>query len=419
MDERRRRIFIFVLMTAAAASAASPQEPSPPPTASPAEAPPLTLDEAFALAATNNRTIAAARLRRAIDLAGIEVAKERPNPDLRYEQAKETPTQSLTAIQAIQLGGKRGRRIALAEAVMRTGEAELARIQAEVRAQVRRAYYSLAATQSRLGIAQDIQGIAGRARDVANERHQAGAVPRLEVVQAELSLAQAENEASAVAGERDAARAELNVIIGRDPRAPTQVVVDLAEVSLPAAEAAAAAAMAGNTELAVLDRQMAEAVARAALARAQQIPDPTVEGAVTHNSPPEFVWGWRYALAVSVPLWTRHRAAVRVEEATIAQLKAQREALVQRLEGAVGAALVRANTQQRQYLRYQQEILPRSREVEAMAEESYRAGQTNLVALLQALQVAREARAKAVQAAFDYQVALAELQRAAAVGPPP
>jgi len=92
---------------------------------------------------------------------------------------------------------------------------------------------------------------------------------------------------------------------------------------------------------------------------------------------------------------------------------------VQRLEGAVGAALVRANTQRRQYLRYRDEILPRTREVEAMAEESYRAGQTNLVALLQALQVAREARAKAVQAAYDYQVALAELQRAAAVGPPP
>jgi outer membrane protein TolC len=131
------------------------------------------------------------------------------------------------------------------------------------------------------------------------------------------------------------------------------------------------------------------------------------------------VWGWRYAVGVTVPLFTRHRAAVRVEEATIAQLKAQREALVQRLEGAVGAALVRANTQRRQYLRYRDEILPRSREVEAMAEESYRAGQTNLVALLQALQAAREARAKAVQAAYDYQVALADLQRAAAVGPPP
>jgi len=45
----------------------------------PAAEPPH-LDEAFALAGANNRTITAARLRRAIDQAGIDVAKERPNP---------------------------------------------------------------------------------------------------------------------------------------------------------------------------------------------------------------------------------------------------------------------------------------------------------------------------------------------------
>jgi cobalt-zinc-cadmium efflux system outer membrane protein len=414
----RGRIFIFVLLTAGPGGvrAAAPEPPAP---SAPAPEVPLTLDEAFALAAANNRTITAARLRRAIDQAGIDVAKERPNPELRYEQAKETPHQSLTASQPIELGGKRGRRIALAEAVLRTGEAELARAQAELRAEVRRAYYGVAATQARVAIAVDLEGIARRARDVAKERFDAGAVARLEVVQAELNLDQAANEATAVAGERDASRAELNALIGRDPTAPTQVVEDLADVALPAAEAAATAALAGNAELAILDRQMTEAVARAALARAQQVPDPTLEGAVTHDAPGEFVWGWRYAVGIAVPIFTRHRAAVRVEEATIAQLQAQREALVQRLEGAVGAALVRANTQRQQYLRYRDQILPRSREVEAMAEESYRAGQTNLVALLQALQAAREARSKAVQAAYDYQVALAELQRAAAVGPPP
>ena len=405
----RCRTLILIFSIVAAALPASPE---------PAERP-LTLDEAFALAASNNRTITAARLRRAIDQAGIDVAKERPNPDLRYEQAKETPHYSLTATQPIELGGKRGRRVALAEAVMQTGEAELALALADVRSQVRRAYYALAATQARLAIGLDLQDIARRARDVAKERHEAGAVARLELVQAELNLDQAENEAASVAGERDAARAELNALMGLDARAPTQVVEDLADVQLPEAEAAAAAAMAGNAELAVLDRQLAEGAARAALARAQRIPDPSLEGAVTHDAPGEFVWGWRYSVGVTVPLWTRYRAAVRVEEATIAQLRAQRAAMVQRLEGAVGAALARANTQRLQYLRYRNEIVPRSLELEAMAEESYRAGQTNLMALLQALQAAREARARAVQAAYDYQVALAELQRAAAVGPPP
>jgi len=417
----QRRILILMLVTAAAAPAASFQAPYPPasPPADDAAEPPVTLDQAFALAAANNRAITAARLRRAVDQAGIDVARERPNPDLHYERAKETPHQSLTATQPIELGGKRGRRIAVAQAVARTGEAELALTLADIRAQVRRAYYGLAAIQARVAIALDLQAIAGRARDAAQERFEAGEIARLEVLQADLLLSQAENEATAIAGERDATRAELNVLIGRGPATPTQVVEDLGEITLPAAEAAATAAMAGNAELAVLDRQMTEAVARAALARAQQVPDPTLEGAVTHDAPGEFVWGWRYAVGVTVPLFTRHRAAVRVEEATLAQLRAQREALIQRLEGAVGAALARATVQRRQYLRYRDEILPRSRQIEAMAEESYRSGQTGLVALLQALQAAREARAKAVQAAYDYQIALAELERAAAVGPPP
>src|SRR5262249_10179617 len=160
------------------------------------------------------------------------------------------------------------------------------------------------------------------------------------------------------------ARAELNALLGRGPGVPTQVVEDLGETALPATDAALAA-LAGNAELAVVDRQMAEAGARAALARAQPGPDPSPEAAGNHEAPGEFDWGWRYAIGITIPVFTRHRAAVHVEEATLAQLRLQREALVQRLQGAVGAALARASVQRQQYLRYRDEILPRSREVEA------------------------------------------------------
>jgi cobalt-zinc-cadmium efflux system outer membrane protein len=411
MVARRAFVFMIPLLALGAVAAAQRQAPSTLPADSP-----LTFDQALALAMSNNRTIAAARLRRAVDLAGIDVARERPNPEIRFEQAKETPHYSLTATQPLELGGKRSRRVELAEAVARTGEAEIALALADLRSQLRKAYYGLAAAEARKAISRELQSLAGRARDAARERYEAGDIPRLEVVQADLNLAQAENEAAASDGERETARAVLNVLIGRDPKAPTEVVEDTAEASLPAAETAASAAVATNAELAVIDRQIAEAVARAALARAQQVPDPSLEGAVTHDAPGEFDWGWRYSVGITVPVFTRHRAAVHVEEATIAQLRVQREALVQRLNGAVSAALARATAQRQQYLRYRDEILPRSREVETMAEEAYRAGQTGLTALLQALQAARELRAKAVQAAFDYEIALAELERAAALG---
>ncbi len=167
----------------------------------------------------------------------------------------------------------------------------------------------------------------------------------------------------------------------------------------------------------MLDRQVDEARARAALARAQRIPDPTVEGTVTHLAEPEFTWGYRWAVAVAVPIFTRHNAQVRVEEALVALTLAQREALSQRIRAAVASAAYRAAAARAAYLRYRDEILPKSREVEAMAQESYRAGQTNLVALLQSLQAARELRARALQAAADFEAALAALRQAMTAPP--
>ncbi len=55
-----------------------------------------------------------------MDRAGIDVAREWPNPEARYEHTNELPHDALSVAQLVELGGKRGRRIALAEAVARS-----------------------------------------------------------------------------------------------------------------------------------------------------------------------------------------------------------------------------------------------------------------------------------------------------------
>src|SRR5690349_7637266 len=85
----------------------------------------LTLAAALERALAANPTIAAARLQRPIDVAGVAVAAERPNPELAWELTKETPRQSITATLPIELGGKRDRRIGLANATVAVGEADL------------------------------------------------------------------------------------------------------------------------------------------------------------------------------------------------------------------------------------------------------------------------------------------------------
>lgn len=400
---------LFALLT----TLPTPAAPETPPASDAA----ITLEEALALAREANPTLVAARLRRPVEAAGIATARERPNPELRYERAKETPHDAVGLSQAIELGGKRQRRIAVAEAAAHSGEAEVAQVEAEVLSDVRGAFFTLAGAARNLEAAQELKDLAGRAQTAAAERFDVGDVSRLDVLQAELALARADNEAAALEGELRAARAEFNVLVGRPAEAPASAVDEIDLVAVPDSAQASAAALSSNTALAVLDRQAAEADSRAALARAQRIPDPVVEATATHGAAPEFDWGYRAALTVSLPLFTRHSGQVHLEEATASWLRAQRNDLARRIAAVAAAAAARAASQAEQYRRYRDAILPRSREVESMAEESYRAGQSNLAALLQALQAARELRAQALRSAADYEAALADLQRAMTTGP--
>lgn len=382
-----------------------------PPGRAQSPSPPLTLDEAMTAALAANPALAAARLGRAEAQARGEVARQRPNPELSIEEARDYPRDAATLSVPVERGGKRQRRIALAEAQARSNQAEVARLEAQTRNEVRRAYFALAAAQRRAAEAADLQSLAERARDAGRARFEAGDVPRLDVLQAELSAAQAAGEADKARGLLAGAAADLNALLRRPPDSPLAVSDLLDAGRVPPPQAGVDLALRSSTELAVLDLGLAQQRAQVELARAEAVPDLTAAAGVTHYSPPDFTWGWRASIAVPLPLFTRG-AQARLEEATLARLQAERDAAAARLRGEVWSAAANAEVQRRAYLRYRDEILPRAAEVERMAEDSYRSGQTGLVALLQSLQSVHDLRLQAVQAGTDYQNALADLERA-------
>ena len=397
---------------APAQNPAPPAIPLLPPQVPPATGEPLTLDAAFARALGANPAIAAARLRRAINQAGIDVAGERPNPDVHAEVEKETPKQDAGIALPIELGGKRGRRIAVADATLQAGEAELAVTILDIRNQVRRAYFNRVLAEARFSILDELRQFASRARDAAQARFDVGSAPRLELLQAQLVLAQAENEQASARATAEGARITLNALLALplDANVPLATNFDTAPNLIGAA--ALTLAQTANAELTVLDRQIAEQRAKIALAQALRKPDVTPDVTVTHSSLPDFIWGWRVAATVTIPIFTSHRAAVAVEEATLTQLNAQRAAVLARITGEVTSASALAQADLLAYQRYRDQILPQTLEVERMAEDSYRLGQTGIVALLQALQTSRTIRLQSLQTAQDFQNALSDLERA-------
>ena len=404
----RWAILLVLGSSLAATATAQPTQPAAPGTS-------LTLEAAIERALSANPTIAAARLRRSVNLAGIAVAGERPNPEIHAEAERETPKQDVGIAVPIELGGKRARRIAVAEATLQVGEAELSQTIIDIRAQVRRAYYARLISDQRLTILDEIQQFATRARDAAQARFDVGGAPRLEVLQGQLALAQAENEAAAARASARAATIQLNALLGFPPDNAITLGSAL-DASTPVGAEALSRAQAANAELVVLDRQISEQTAKLALAQALRTPDITPDVTFTRDSKPDFMYGWRLAAAVTVPVFASHRAGVQVEQTTLAQLTAQRAALVARINGEVLSAAQTAEAQRLAYLRYQNEILPLAQQVETMAEDSYRLGQTGIAALLQALQASRDVRLRSLQTASDFQDALGQLERA--VGAP-
>ena len=372
----------------------------------------LSLSEAMARALEANRTVLAARASHAIDVAGVQVAGQRPNPEIGFEEARETPHWSFTGTIPLELSGKRQRRIDVATATLAVTDAETARITADVRADVRRAYYQAVGAVRRLAVAQELEAIQVRARAAAQDRFQTGAAPRLEALQAGLALAQAQNEVAAARGDLTAARAELNALLAYPSDASPTLADPLDAGRLPTREAATEQVLAANAELHVLDKRIVEERARVALAKAMRRPDPSVTASLTYDAPGEFTFGWRFGAAVALPIFTTGRPEIALAEATLARTVADRDARAAQITGSVSAALARAAAARQSVDRYETEILPASLQVEQMAEESYRSGQTGLPAYLQTLQAARDIRQRALQAGLDYQLALADLERA-------
>ena len=395
-----------------AASAAMMLLAADPAAAQVAPSQPLTLQSAIERALAANPTIAAARLTGAVNLAGLAVARERPNPEATVELEKETPKQGFGVSLPIELGGKRAKRIAVGEATIRVGQAELAATVAQVRSDVRRAYFDLLVADARLGVLRELRDLSRRARDTAQARFDAGDAPRLEVLQAGLALAAAENEATAAEGDSVAARTRLNALLGQPLDAAERLATPLDAGGPVAPEAALSLARTASTELAVFDRRIEEQRARVRLAQSLRVPDLAPTATLTHDAEPEFTYGWRAGLAVTLPIFTTHNAGVLVEQTTLGRLTAERQATLVRIIAEVTAVAAAAEAHRQTYLRYRDVILPQAQQVEQLAQDSYQLGQTGIASLLQSLQASRDIRLRSLDAVSRFQAALADLERA-------
>ncbi|HEY3132323.1 MAG TPA: TolC family protein [Acidobacteriota bacterium] len=380
--------------------------------------PPLTYASTYQLAQQDNLDVQAARARYAVRRAEIHIAAQRPNPLVTGEAFRDEPHASLVFELPLELGGRRARRIDVAEAGLKLADAELADALRKMRRDLRKAFYGVVLGNERIALAQTEVNTAQRVVSTAEERYRMGAVAHLEVLQAKLGLARAQNDLQLEQKQKLAVDADLRTVLNIAEGLPVSVAGSLLDFSaafeFPGYQQAA---LRQNPDLQSLNRQLEVEDQRLRLLRAESYPDVSVMAGSDFLSS-DFTVGPRAGIVVEIPIFKKRAGQMEQSRALQDQLKVAIQANRRRIEGALRSDYARLQAQQSRVEIFRREIIPAAEELYRLAEESYREGKSSILTVLDAQKSLRDVRLETVQAEFDFQMAIADLEEAAGVAIP-
>ncbi|MGA9994054.1 MAG: TolC family protein [Pyrinomonadaceae bacterium] len=377
----------------------------------------LSFEDVFALAARDNLQIRAARLRSIVAGTNILIAGQRPNPEFITSYTRSEPRMNYSISQPVELGGKRARRLDVARGEARLAELDVENALRTLRRDARVAYFNLALARDTLGLGRQSVEQAQRLADIAQARFEAGDIAQFEVLQARLAVSRAENDLARLENVERISRAGLNLLLNRTPETSLDLRETLFVPRSPVNTAQLTErALTLNVELRAAEEQIRTEQSRLRLARAGRVPDLLLEPGIESIDPAlPNNYGFKMQVTVPLPIFNRSRGEIARSNALIEQFTAEREAARQRITSEIGQASLRLETARQQVNFYETRLLPEAVRVSEMALEAYRAGQTGILPVVDAQRNFTEVRQGYLQALFDYQSALADLEQAAGV----
>lgn len=379
----------------------------------------LTLDQAIELALERNPELAALAQEILATDAAVTQAGVLPNPDFRIggdalgNARKRESGEQFAAVelqQLVELGGKRGARVRVAEAGRALAGWDFVAKRADLLQRVSQSFVDVLAAQQRLALAEESTQLAGRVADAAAKRVQAGKVSPVEETRARVALASVEVEREQARRDLDAARKRLALLWNeRTPRFE-RAVGTLEQVKPLPSYATLSERINDNPDLARWSSALAQRTAVLEGERAKAIPDVTVSGGVARFS--NFNdYGYLLGVSVPIPIFNQNRGGIleanrRVDKAADEQLAA--EALLLR-ELAATYERVAALLNEIDTLRIR--ILPGAQSAYDAANKGYLLGKFSFIDVLDAQRTLFEARRQYVRALADYQGGMAEIER--------
>jgi len=384
-----------------------------PQSAAAAAAEPLSLAKAIELALEGNPEVAAAKRQWEATEGQVLQGRSRPNPELAYsleDTRSKTRTQSWQLNLPVELGGKRAARTKAAEKTREQAQAQLAELQATVRANVAAAYFDVLTAQERLVLARDSAALAKSSTDTVSKRVAAGKVSPVEESKARVAEAGVRVELAQAASEQRNALSRLFALLGRID-APYTVLEGKAE-NLPSVPSLAdlqpLISSAPGVVLARIEVDRRKALT--ALEQSKRVPDVTVSvGMQRSNETQRNVL--LFGVSVPLPIFDRNQGnlleALKLEDKARDEL----QAATVRLHSEVAQARERLSTITAEVQSLQQDVLPGAKSAYDAATIGFENGKFNFLEVLDAQRTYFTAKSQYLKALGEAHRAAADIDR--------
>lgn len=377
----------------------------------------LDLRSVLAAAEAGNLELRAARQQRAIAIAGLTTARQLPNPTVSFTAARDTPHEGVSVDVPVELGGKRGKRIAIAKEEQKSTEIDVAVLSLQLRRRTREAFYRALSAREETAQAKTALELTTHIRDLVQQRFEAGDVAQLEVLQAELEVAKSLADYETTEQAQRAADVNLAALLNRNLEDPFSLQGELDNVPpTPTLQSVTDHAMQSNGDLLKTAQDLRIEERRLALANSQKIPNLDLSAGSDFNSPPDFRVGAKGGIAVTLPLFNHGQGDIALSTARSELLRLTLASQRVNVSAQVASAYFDYVAKSHQVQQYHDRVLPQSIRLEQMAEDSYQSGKTNVLTLLDAQRRLNDVRVAYLGALFAAQSSFAALEEA--VGAP-
>jgi len=385
---------------------------------------PITVSDAVSIFLRQNFQVIAARYD--IDTAEAEklTARLRPNPEvtvgfegvpLNFRGNLLTEQQySYSISQTFELGGKRGKRISVANANAEVARAEFETVLWQLTNDLKRKFYAVILAKSLLDLATQNETTFEEVVKHTSELVQAGEVSGLDLTRLEVEKLKFDTDLASAQRDYEVALRDLRVTLGGDyrtmeidatgtfdPLTYDFTFADLRDKALAARPDLKAAKL---TELAA-DESIR-------LQDAQRIPNLNLAGGITQV--PSGGSNFTYGVGIALPVHDRNqgeRAKARIEKEKALN---QQRLVTNQIISDVDKALVALEIQKRRVDLYRTGVIAKVNSIQDLTEYSLKAGESSILDLLDAIRTRRETLAGFYQTLFDYQSALLDLELATA-----